>query len=238
MKKGHRMKETPVVLPDSAGVGAGRVDFDRLERAMDAAGTHEDRYWRENDAKFRAVAQKVQSYEEFEDIVKAAHIKPMTEDITQLQLKRTSWLSSARTQERDRRKGATSIQLPLPDITSDTAFELHWKAKETPQEQYNLLTELGGKRIYHLFKPQLRLFDEMVGVLDQCALLPDDTEVVCKLLKAFCRTKRFELCAQMANPGTLDMVRGLYEKLVECGISEEDIERLRAGYGSALDASS
>ena len=72
------------------------VDFDKLNSAMDDAIERENRYWRENDAKFRAVAQKVQSYEEFEDMVKASHIKPMTEDITQLKLGRSAWSSSGR----------------------------------------------------------------------------------------------------------------------------------------------
>ena len=42
------------------------------------------KYQRENDAKFRAVAQRVQTYEEFEGIVKASHLVPMTEDVTNL----------------------------------------------------------------------------------------------------------------------------------------------------------
>ena len=37
---------------------------------------NDERYWRENDAKFRAVAQNA-TYEQFEDIVKASHLKPL-----------------------------------------------------------------------------------------------------------------------------------------------------------------
>ena len=36
----------------------------------------DERYWRENDAKFRAVAQHA-SYDQFEQIVKASHLKPL-----------------------------------------------------------------------------------------------------------------------------------------------------------------
>ncbi len=74
----------------------GEVDLRRLEATVATAIQQDERYQRENDAKFRAVAQKVQSYEEFEGIVKASHIKPIKEDITNLSLGRSSWSSTAR----------------------------------------------------------------------------------------------------------------------------------------------
>lgn len=72
----------------------GVVDLKLLEATISSAVQHDERYQRENDAKFRAVAQKVQSYEEFEGIVKASHIKPITEDITNLSLGRSTWNTS------------------------------------------------------------------------------------------------------------------------------------------------
>jgi ASC-1-like (ASCH) protein len=77
-------------------VAGDTINFDQLNATLQHAVDKEDRYYRENDAKFRAVAQKVQSYEEFEDIVKASHIKPMTEDVANLELKRSSWSTSGR----------------------------------------------------------------------------------------------------------------------------------------------
>lgn len=74
----------------------GNVDFDKLEAAMANASFREERHELRNAAKFRAVAQKVPDYEAFEDMVKAAHLKPMTEDVTQLDLKRSSWLAGSR----------------------------------------------------------------------------------------------------------------------------------------------
>ncbi len=41
------------------------IDFDKLEEQLHAAVEADAKYWRENDAKFRAVHQKVGSYEEF-----------------------------------------------------------------------------------------------------------------------------------------------------------------------------
>ena len=41
------------------------VDLDKLRTELLAAKASEERYQRENDAKFRAIAQRVGSYEEF-----------------------------------------------------------------------------------------------------------------------------------------------------------------------------
>jgi len=42
-----------------------KVDFDKLERELVNAVEADQRYWRENDAKLRAVHQKVATYDEF-----------------------------------------------------------------------------------------------------------------------------------------------------------------------------
>jgi len=41
------------------------IDFKKLEHELETAVEGEARYWRENDAKFRAVNQKVATYDEF-----------------------------------------------------------------------------------------------------------------------------------------------------------------------------
>ena len=59
------------------------IDFNKLERQLLVAVEEDARYQRENDAKFRAVAQKVGSYEEFKDIVAASHLKPLDKKDTE-----------------------------------------------------------------------------------------------------------------------------------------------------------
>ena len=45
-----------------------KVDIDKLEREMLGALRADRKYSRENDAKFRAVSQRVQTYEEFRSV--------------------------------------------------------------------------------------------------------------------------------------------------------------------------
>ena len=45
------------------------MDFDKLESQLKSQMEKDDKYWRENDAKFRA-AKQMATYEEFVEIVK------------------------------------------------------------------------------------------------------------------------------------------------------------------------
>ena len=49
--------------------GEGRIDLNKLERELVGALQADRKYSRENDAKFRAVSQRVATYEEFRQVV-------------------------------------------------------------------------------------------------------------------------------------------------------------------------
>ncbi|XP_035037336.1 coiled-coil domain-containing protein 103 isoform X1 [Hippoglossus stenolepis] len=53
------------------------IDFSALELELQAAVESERRYQRENEAKLRAVSQRVASYQEFRDLVLTCHLKPL-----------------------------------------------------------------------------------------------------------------------------------------------------------------
>ncbi|EGD81456.1 hypothetical protein PTSG_02174 [Salpingoeca rosetta] len=214
----------------------GDVNFDKLQAKLSHAVEREDKYWRENDAKFRAVAQKVATYEEFEEIVKAAHIKPMTEDITQLKLNRSAWITTGRAKERNRRRmlqedEVEASALQLPPVTDVNSFLRHWRHKADSKQRYEFLKELGGKTIYRLFKPELGhgLLGEFIAVLHE-HYREEDWNVCCKLLKAFCRTRRFDLALDFLAPNELEQITELVGWVEAAGCSEEDRQRLHKGY--------
>ncbi|XP_029013728.1 coiled-coil domain-containing protein 103 [Betta splendens] len=53
------------------------IDFPALEQELQAALELERKYVRENEAKLRAVSQRVGSYSEFRDLILTCHLKPM-----------------------------------------------------------------------------------------------------------------------------------------------------------------
>ena len=55
------------------------MDFNELEKELFGVMRKDDKYWRENDAKFRA-AKQMATYEEFENIVKVILSEPSLYD--------------------------------------------------------------------------------------------------------------------------------------------------------------
>ncbi|XP_017296346.1 coiled-coil domain-containing protein 103 [Kryptolebias marmoratus] len=55
------------------------IDFSALEKDLQAAVESERRYQRENEAKLRAVSQRV-SYEQFRGLVLSSHLKPLDKE--------------------------------------------------------------------------------------------------------------------------------------------------------------
>ncbi|VDD77402.1 unnamed protein product [Mesocestoides corti] len=53
------------------------LSVDRLESDLQRAVRHEERHWKENDAKLRAVHQKVATYDEFRGIVDGCELRPL-----------------------------------------------------------------------------------------------------------------------------------------------------------------
>lgn len=54
-----------------------KIDFSSLETELSKAIQNDIRYWQKNDAKIRAVNQRVATYDDFKEIVNAAHLKPL-----------------------------------------------------------------------------------------------------------------------------------------------------------------
>ena len=66
------------------------------------------------------LSHQVPDYEAFEDMVKAAHLRPMTEDVTQLDLKRSSWLAGSRSGSGE----------PQREMARDETREERWEEKQ------------------------------------------------------------------------------------------------------------
>eukprot|EP00045_Choanoeca_perplexa_P005503 m.46569 g.46569 ORF g.46569 m.46569 type:complete len:237 (-) comp13157_c0_seq8:1467-2177(-) len=217
-------------------VAGDAINFDQLNATLQRAVDKEDKYYRENDAKFRAVAQKVQSYEEFEDIVKASHIKPMTEDIAQLELKRSSWSTSGREKERERRRLCQASSQPSLDLSQLTIerpqdFDRAWHACQSNNQRYQLLLAVGGKQLHTLFKAGLGLtfLGEALAALCESKTV-EDRDDISLLLRAFGRTERFDLTLEFLSDK--DKAKAvLLLKYASQGVDQSELDKLKRGWG-------
>ncbi|XP_036445935.1 coiled-coil domain-containing protein 103 isoform X2 [Colossoma macropomum] len=193
------------------------IDFSALERELQAAVEADKKYQRENDAKFRAIHQKVATYEEFRDIVLASHLKPLDKRDKAEAPRKQPWNSVAA--GRTEKTGPTPemVQSPLSDFQPRTASEFmrDWRRfGGGPLEKYGLLLRLGGDVLQGLFSAEVGfgLLGEFLVLLAQC-LQPGDEAAVTGLLEGLSKTGRFGLNVSLLSQAEQEACKSLFCRL-------------------------
>lgn len=193
----------------------GAIDFRALEKELEAAVAADEKYHRENQAKFRAVHQKVASYEEFRDIVLASHLKPLEKKDKMGNKRNGLWNSYA---VKGRHKEESEVKLPqelerLPQTSAE--FYRDWRrCMKTNQERYQLLLQLGSKNLGLIFQADLGfgLLGEFLGVLAENADI-NHRDSILQILESLSGTKRFGLNVKLLSDQERVSCRHLFEKL-------------------------
>uniref|UniRef100_A0A8C8S1H9 Coiled-coil domain containing 103 n=1 Tax=Pelusios castaneus TaxID=367368 RepID=A0A8C8S1H9_9SAUR len=197
----------------------GAIDFYALERELQAAVVADEKYQRENDAKFRAIHQKVASYEEFRDIVLASHLKPLEKKDKMGKKKNQLWNSCA-TQakcEQDRKMELAQGLDGLPETSAD--FYRTWRrCLKSGQERYQFLLQLGGQTLGRIFQTDVGfgLLGEFLVVLAE-HICSEDREAVLQVLQSLSGTKRFGLNVDLLSRMEKDSCRDLFRKVQSMG---------------------
>ncbi|XP_046670676.1 coiled-coil domain-containing protein 103 [Homalodisca vitripennis] len=228
------------------------VDFKELEKELKESIKEDKKYWRENDAKLRAVNQNVSTYEEFRDMVKAAHLKPLEKSErlgADNRQKGCIWNSFV-----DRKPDLPplknmEIENVLNDIRNDdesvTGFRYVRKFSllRTNEERYKLLMKTGTEELGNIFKTEIP-----TGVLGRIVeallcFMPAVNEIifVTQVLEILSKTKRFtitldfltreekDFCSKLM--GKLDeSLKDNQQDLAEQGVTEWTITTLRSKY--------
>uniref|UniRef100_UPI00398F144C coiled-coil domain-containing protein 103 n=1 Tax=Pristiophorus japonicus TaxID=55135 RepID=UPI00398F144C len=170
------------------------LDFLALERELQTALALDEKHKRENDAKFRAIHQKVGSYEEFRDIVLASHLKPL--DLRdKLGTRSQPWNTCARL-----KSTKDSAQVGLPKHSNSqpktaAEFSRDWRRYySTEPEKYGFLLNLGAQLLGNIFHAEIGfgLLGEFLVILcDQ--FQPTDSQAVSRILLHLSQTQRFGL---------------------------------------------
>uniref|UniRef100_A0A8D0H228 Coiled-coil domain containing 103 n=1 Tax=Sphenodon punctatus TaxID=8508 RepID=A0A8D0H228_SPHPU len=195
---------------------AGAIDLCALEKELQAALAADEKYHREDDAKFRAVHQKVASYEEFRDIVLASHLKPLERKDKMGQRKNLVWNSCARKdslvdcfflKELDR----------LPGTSAE--FYRDWRRSlKSGHKRYQLLLQLGGHSLGRIFRADLGfgLLGEFLVVFSE-NVQAEDRGIVLQILQSLSGTKRFGLNVDLLSQPERESCRDLFGKLQRMG---------------------
>ncbi|RMX60372.1 hypothetical protein pdam_00021320 [Pocillopora damicornis] len=208
------------------------IDFRKLEKELALAVEADEKYLRENDAKFRAVNQRVGSYEEFRDIVSAAHLKPLErKDITGENTRKQPWNPHAqgKSQTVIATPTAQSATLSTSSKNPKTAHEFTkiWKRYcKTEEEKYQLLLKLGGNELRTIFKGEISmgLLGEFLLILNNCLNEKDSSDIF-NILTGLSKTNRFDLSLKFLGKEEKNAASSLIKRLEDVISSRETLDK-------------
>ncbi|XP_060758186.1 coiled-coil domain-containing protein 103-like [Neoarius graeffei] len=194
------------------------IDFSALEKEMKRAVEADKKYQRENDAKFRAIHQKVATYEEFRDIVKASHLKPLDKKDKNAPRKQP-WNPISTGNTELKHTGADSLECVLCELQPRSASEFvrDWRRfKGSSVEKYTFLLRLGGEKLREMFhiEVDVGLLGEFLMVLCQCFRSGDEAAVI-GVLEGLSLTGHFGLGVSMLSEEERQACERLFSNLLE-----------------------
>nr|XP_028557949.1 coiled-coil domain-containing protein 103 [Podarcis muralis]XP_028557950.1 coiled-coil domain-containing protein 103 [Podarcis muralis] len=198
---------------------AGAIDFRALEKELEEAIAADEKYQRENEAKFRAVHQKVATYEEFRDIVLASHLKPLEKKDKVGKKRNVLWNSHA-VKANLKQESEVHLSQELEQLPKTSAeFYRYWhRCMKNSQERYQLLLQLGSQNLGQIFQTDLAFgfLGEFLAVFSENICLKDRHSVL-EILESFSGTKRFGLNVALMSEPEKKSCRQLFEKLQRMG---------------------
>ncbi|CAF3806296.1 unnamed protein product [Rotaria sp. Silwood1] len=174
------------------------IDLRKLATNFANEKSKEDLYWQRNDAKFRAVHQRCSTYDEFRQIVEAAHLRPLDRNETlTLERKSISWNQSA---TKDcfsspetiiSSESITNHQITFFIPKNITEFIQQWR-RISSNMKLDYLRRLNNlENIFQTDIPTDLLHE--LPLLYQLNSSYNDAEVIIDILLNLTKSKRFEL---------------------------------------------
>nr|KAG5713711.1 hypothetical protein BaRGS_024338 [Batillaria attramentaria] len=194
-----------------------KLDFNKLQRELDAAVAMDAKYWRENDAKIRAVTeQKVATYDEFKDLVAASHLKPLDKGLHLDNIggnTKQLWNSAAARHEPQTdvpRTQAQPAQEGMKVPKSGQEFARDWQRHyKTAEQRYTYLLNTGAPQLRHIFKTEVS-FGLLGDILAALMAFPvEDASTVLDILDSLQASSRFSLSLQFLSKKEKDVFKFL-----------------------------
>ncbi|XP_075701441.1 dynein axonemal assembly factor 19 isoform X2 [Rhinoderma darwinii] len=170
------------------------IDFRELERELANAVAADEKYQRENAAKFRAIHQKVASYEEFRDIVAASNLKPLERKDKIGGDRKQPWNPTATTSSSSKEPASAALQeSQLSEPRNAFEFTRVWRRIDM-ERRYDFLLQIGAEKLSHIFHAEVcsGLLGEFLLVLEEHLQHRQLAEVM-EILQCLAKTPRFHL---------------------------------------------
>lgn len=213
----------------SAKMAANATSLDSLQRDMLQALDFDQKKTQLNDAKLRAVAQKVE-YDDFEKLVKGAHLKPLkprSQQSADISKQFDGFVMGKYESGSAQKPGATSSAAassePRKAPATAPEFLRVWRRQcKTAAEKCAYLRLLEPELLPALFRTELEpaVFDGIVGAM--CTRLAEPTEEAAaadevawveQMLAHIARINRFELTLDFADKSTTKSLPSIFGTL-------------------------
>ncbi|XP_071942584.1 dynein axonemal assembly factor 19-like [Antedon mediterranea] len=216
------------------------IDFQKLEKELSLAVDAHNKYWRENDAKFRAVEQRVETYEQFRDIVAASHLKPLEKgDKEGLGRPRQQpWNPYVNKNDKDvqnlESKTDQPLQIPGHLPKDGHEFMQQWKRlADNQQEKYNYILQFDADQLFSTIKHEISfgLLGEILKLFNMHFKEENCTDIFL-ILKQLSNTKRFSLSIDFLSKKEAqhrDELMAKLQTVLKC--SDFDLKSLTKIYG-------
>ena len=209
-----------------------QIDVDKIRDQVRREVMAEEKYWRENDAKMRAVEQRVPTYEDFKQIVMASHLKPLDKGETLRNAKllnNNTWNPSALhssstvalTSEEQAANLSSQAQATAASSKPKTSQEFRktWQKLSDMDSKWTFLISIGHDALTSQFKAEINSdqLSEFVVLIDRKlqsnSSCLDSANLAFTLLRLFSECKRFSLNKMFLKPAEKDSFKNAIQLL-------------------------
>lgn len=193
------------------------VNFGCLQKELSAAVQRDEKYQRENDAKFRAIHQKVANYDEFRDIVEASHLKPLQREDKLGGIAYQKWNAGNTSDKTSYNTSSTTTTTSYPPPQNQQDFNKVWKRNcKTLDDKLHLLLTIDVEDFSKCTSLDCPV-GEMLTVLNTCQE-EKHFPTILYLLDTIRSSKRFSLQMSFLAHNEKQQITSLFQRLSQWNI--------------------
>lgn len=212
------------------------IDVKELGEQLELAIQDDKKYWLQNEAKLKAVSDHVETYNEFKNLVDAAHLKPLdkSDKLNKEKLNKTIWNKLAEKDNapssvcNDTSKGNGGI-LPEHSRSKDELSlniasanrENFLELLKQSNDKLSLLMQLGAPQFVNIFQNEISTTTVIEVFKVLLSFDRNSTEhivFVAEFLGELINIERFSLTLSFLTSSEKQTVESLFEKLNSCFI--------------------
>jgi hypothetical protein len=228
------------------------IDIAKLQSQVQKECLAEERYQRENSAKFRAIEQKVPTYEDFRQIVLASHLKPLEkgETLANVKIKNMNTWNTAKTKsigaETDLNSKSDNNyenkeKLLKLKPTNNLEFLKIWRLLDEnydAEAKWTFLLNVGIELTEKIFSPEINgdMLGKFIRLFASKLNEGSETEMNAKLvvdfMNCFTRCQRFSLNKMFLKNEELELCRQIFAEMEKQKekLDENQIKKLKSAY--------